>query len=92
MGRGKSGVSGAAGNSGNTLSPLEAIRNNARQFNEALAEGRARNAEIVEYTDIMGIVRRRYWNGATWSERPSSMYARTTRYRASGTYKTSYKE
>lgn len=42
------------------VSPLMAFRENSKQFNNALKEGRTRKASIVEFTDITGKVSKRY--------------------------------
>lgn len=92
MGRGNS-KAGKTSGGGNKVSPLQAFRSNARQFNEALAEGRRRHAAVVEYTDLNGRKSRRYWNGATYTERKSSLYTRGTgKYSVSGTYSSKYHE
>ena len=69
------------------MSQLEAFKENARQFNEALEEARKRNAAVVEFTDITGKTFKRYWDGARYSDvKPSGALRSGT----SGTYKASF--
>lgn len=70
------------------VSPLTAFRENSKQFNNALQEGRTRKASIVEFTDITGKVSKRYWNGATYTDRSSSLFEKEFK----GTYKVSFKK
>ena len=74
-------------------SALEMLRENARQLNEALAEGKRRGAAIVEFTDSMGKVYKQYWNGARYEDKPSSMqeqYGGNTKFK--GTFKETFKD
>ena len=74
------------------LSPLQAFKENARQFNIALQEARKRNAEIVEFKRLDGKVERRYWNGARFEDKPSLMYQNSNdKYKTSGIYKAEFK-
>ena len=85
-------IHAATGGGSQKLSPLQAFKENARQFNEALQEGRKRNAQIVEYKRIDGKTERRYWNGARYEDRPSQMYQNTGgKYKTEGTYKAEFK-
>ena len=70
------------------VSPLTAFRENSKQFNNALKEGRTRKASIVEFTDITGKVSKRYWNGATYTDRSNSLFEKEFK----GTYKVSFKK
>lgn len=57
-------------------SPLDAFRENARQFNLARIAAKEAKASILEYTDIEGRTHKRYWNGAAFTDRASSLYER----------------
>lgn len=69
------------------LSPLQAFKENAKQFNFALQKAKENKASIVEYTDITGKTARRYWNGATFVNRKSALYEKERQ----GTYKAKFK-
>lgn len=75
------------------MSPLEAFKENARQFNEALQEGKKRGAHIVEFKGITGQTVKRYWTGARYEDRPSSLYEKSnTKYKmGGGTYKAEFR-
>ena len=89
---GGSSANGKTSGGGAKLSPLQAFKENARQFNEALIEGKKRNAQVVEYKRIDGKTERRYWNGARYEDRPSQMYQNTNgKYKTEGTYKAEFK-
>lgn len=91
MGRGNSGKGrGSGGPAIKAPSNLEAFKENARQFNQALQDARKAGAAVVEFKTITGSTVRRYWNGATWGDRPSSMEARYGKKRT-GTFKAKFK-
>lgn len=71
---------------------LAAFKSNAKQFNNALHEGRKRSAAIVEYTDLYGKIHKRYWNGVTYTDRKSSLFTNGDRYAHKGVYQAKYKE
>lgn len=70
------------------VSPLTVFKENARQLNEALVEGRAKQASVVEFTDATGTKFKRYWNGATYTDRASSLYEKEFH----GVYKKTFKK
>lgn len=82
---GRGGSSGV-GKSG--ISALQAFKENARQFNEALQQGKIRKASVVEFEDITGNETKRYWNGATYVDRKSALYEKDMH----GTYKARFKK
>lgn len=82
------GRGGSSGSHKSSVSPLTAFKENAKQFNNALQEGRKRKASIVEFTDITGKVTKQYWNGATYTERSRSLYEKEFK----GTHKASFKK
>ena len=88
-GRGaKSGVpKGAVNNAAPQRSDLELFKENARQFNEAIQNAKAKKAAIVEFTDMKGTTYTRYWNGATFVDRASALYEKDRK----GTYKAKFK-
>lgn len=95
----RSGASGGgAGNSaqkaGNSkVSALEAFRENASQLNAALQKAKEIGAAQLQYTDITGRTVNRYWNGATFTDRKSSLYETTSgKYKRTGIYKAKFKE
>ena len=69
------------------MTPLQAFRENASQFNAALSEARAQRALIVEYTDVTGQVNRRYWDGARYQDRKAFAYDKDG---FSGTYRAKF--
>ena len=72
-------------------SPLEAFKENAKQFQDAIKEAISAKAAILEYTDITGAVVRRYWNGAMFvDKKPSGIYEKFYKSH-SGTYKKKFK-
>lgn len=70
------------------VSPLTAFKENARQFNSALRDARRAKASIVEFKDVTGQTSKRYWNGATYTDRKSSLYEKEFK----GTYKAKFKQ
>ena len=81
-----------SGNTYKSSGALEAFKDNARQFNEALREGERRRAAVIEFTDISGKLNKRYWNGAAYVDRSSALYTGATGKNAvSGVYKSEYK-
>ena len=87
-GRGAS--SGA--NTSNKPSALEVFKENANQFKRALQNGQENKAAIVEYTDVTGKTVKRYWDGSTYRDRPSSMYNSLSNKDMSGTFKSKFEE
>lgn len=88
-GRGSS--SGRAGN--RKVSALEAFRENVSQLNAALQKAKESGAAQLQYTDITGRTVNRYWNGATFTDRKSSLYETTSgKYKREGIYKAKFKE
>ena len=90
-GRGSSsGVVASGGLVGGAIkvSPLTAFKENARQFNSALRDARRAKASIVEFKDVTGQTSKRYWNGATYTDRKSSLYEKEFK----GTYKAKFKQ
>lgn len=57
-------------------SELEAFRENTRQYNLARIAAKEAKASILEFTDITGAIHKLYWNGATYTDRASSLYER----------------
>ena len=73
-------------------SPLVVVRENARQFNEALQEGRRRKAAVIEFEGVDGKVYKRYWNGAAYVDRAVDLQSwGFTNTGVSGTYSTKFK-
>ncbi len=56
------------------MSYLKIFRENARQFNEALATARKLGKAVVKFTDCTGKEYRRYWNGATFTDRARELH------------------
>lgn len=69
------------------MSDLEAFKENTNQLNKALKNAKDNKASILEYQDITGKVHHRYWNGATYTDRKSSLYEKEFK----GTYKAKFK-
>ncbi len=69
---------GGRGSQGTTVnvSPLTAFKENASQFNRALQKARDNRASVLEYVGITGKVEKRYWNGATFTDRAASLYTK----------------
>lgn len=83
---------GASSKSSSGMSALEAFKDNARQFNEAMREGERRRAAVIEFKDITGKVNKRYWNGAAYVDRSSALYTGATgRNSVNGVYQAEYK-
>ena len=83
---------GASSKSSSGMSALEAFKDNARQFNEAMREGERRRAAVIEFKDITGKVNKRYWNGAAYVDRSSALYTEATgRNAVNGVYQAEYK-
>ena len=85
MGRGSS----KAGTSGN-VSPLTAMREDAKQFNDAKREAQANKAAEIQYTDINGKEHKLYWDGARYQDKKSAMAQRYSGM--TGTYKKKFKK
>lgn len=83
-GRGASAGTGGGSGSSNESKPsaLEMMKEDSRQYVEALKEAQRQKAAIVEYTGVDGKTHRRYWNGATFVDRSSALYDKER----SGTY------
>lgn len=62
------------------------------QFKRALQNGKENKAAIVEYTDVTGKTFKRYWDGSTYRDRPSSMYNSLSNKDMSGTFKSKFEE
>jgi hypothetical protein len=73
------------------MTPLQAFKENAKQFNEALKKAQSEKASVVEFTDITGATVRRYWNGATFVDRKSALYTKAYKGKIQGTYKANFK-
>ena len=56
------------------MSILEVFKENARQFNEALAQARKLGKAVVRFTDCTGAEIRRYWNGARFTDRQKELH------------------
>lgn len=56
------------------MSYLEIFKENARQFNKALVTARQNGKAVVEFTDCTGKVFRRYWNGATFTDKARELH------------------
>lgn len=56
------------------MSYLEIFKENARQFNEALQKARQTGKAVVIFTDCTGQTFRRYWNGATFTDRRKELH------------------
>lgn len=69
---------------------LEIVRENSSQFNLVLQEAKRRNVAKVEYEDAFGRTIRRYFDGATYSDRKSTMAEKFTS--AKGVYKAKFKK
>ena len=82
-----------AGTGNSNVSELEAFRENASQLNAALEKAKGIGAAQLQYTDITGRTVNRYWNGATFTDRKSSLYETTSgKYKRTGIYKAKFKE
>ena len=73
----RSGGSGGGGNSTaqetpKMIKPLEGLRENDKQFRAALQEAKEQKAAVLEFENIMGRTDKRWWNGATWTDRKPS--------------------
>ena len=97
---GKSGGGGSAnkannatGKNGKTISALEGLRENEKQFREALQTAKNSKAAIIEFENIMGRTDRRWWNGATWTDKKPSeaTLGGTGKYKRKGIYKAKFK-
>lgn len=86
---GRGAKSGA--NTFNKPSALAAFKENARQFNEALQNGKKNKAAIVEFTDITGKTTKHYWDGAAYRSRPNSMYNSLNNKDMTGMFKSDFK-
>lgn len=56
------------------MSYLEIFKENARQFNEALATAKRTGKAVVQFTTCTGVTVRRYWNGATFTDRARELH------------------
>lgn len=73
-------------------SSLEAFKENARQFNDALNEATKQGALEVEFTDITGKTFHRWWNGGAWSDRKIVQDMAKRYSKKSGKFKSSFKK
>lgn len=98
---GGSRAGGSGGGSGNStaqetpkmIKPLEGLRENDKQFRAALQEAKEQKAAVLEFENIMGKTDKRWWNGATWTDRKPSdaTLGGTGKYKRTGTYKKKFK-
>lgn len=74
------------------ISPLEGYRENIRQFNAALQAAKDSKAAILEFQDITGKTHRRWYNGATYTDRKPSEanIGGTGKYKRTGIYKAKF--
>lgn len=87
------GGGGAGGSATKKISPLEGLRENEKQFREALQAAKNSNSAIFEFKNIMGKTTKRWWNGATWTDKKPSdaVIGGTGKYKRKGTYKAEFK-
>lgn len=90
MGRGRS--KSSSENQTGRISYLEAFKENSRQFNAALQRARDEGYAQLQYTAITGQVINRYWNGATFTDRKSSLYeSLNPKYKRKGVLKVKFR-
>ena len=70
------------------VSELTQVRENYSQLQTAIRTVREQGASKVEYIGIDGKTVNRYWNGATFTDRRSSLYeSQDPKYKRNGIYK-----
>lgn len=80
-----------SGNSGKIKpTALQIFKENASQLNDAIREGQKRKVATIEFEDATGKTVRRYFNGASYSDRKSSMAEKYSSVK--GTYKAKFKK
>ena len=77
-------------NLGGGGSALARAKKIAGQITNAKIEGKKRKAAVIEIVWPDGSVRRLYWNGASYGDRPSSMAAKYSDM--NGTYRVNIEE
>lgn len=83
-------MGGRGSSSRKKVSDLQVFRENAKQYNQAKINGKKNKALVIEYKNVLGGTNRLYWNGATYSDRQSTMGMQKTEF--SGTYKAKFKK
>lgn len=76
------------------ISPLEGLRENDRQFQQALQTAKEKKVAVLEYEGINGKVYKRWYNGATYSDRKPRNEVDIGghgKYKRKGTYKAKFK-
>lgn len=76
-------------------SALTVFKENARQMNEALEEATRQRALEVHFTDVTGKTFKRWWDGASWTDKKVSqeMLKRYSSYgKYVGVFKSSFKK
>ena len=75
------------------ISPLEGLRENDRQFKNALQAAKDNKAAVFEFENIMGRTDKRWYNGAVYTDKKPSdaNIGGTGKYKRHGTYKAKFK-
>ena len=90
MGRGSSKVGGGGNITKINVSPLTAMKENAKQLSDAKREAKAAGAAEIQYTDMNGKEYKLYWDGARYQDRKSAMAQKYSNM--SGIYKKKFKK
>lgn len=73
---------------------IDGLRENEKQYREAIQTAKDKKVAVIEYENIMGKTDKLWYNGATYSTkkpRDENLIGGTGKYKRTGTYKVKFK-